>query len=653
MERIIDNKYEIIERIGAGGTSVVYKAVRLEDHALVAIKVLREELSENAQQVERFLRESKTLNNLSHPNIVNILDMGQMQNGKDYIVMEYIDGMTLKEYIQQNKYLNFDRIVELAEQMCEALGYAHDHGVIHRDIKPQNILLDKEGVARIADFGTARIVDQNTLTMAGRDVVGSVHYISPEQAKGGIIDSRSDLYSFGITLFEMATGMLPFTGDDAITVAMKHINQSPRRPYDVNPDIPKCLSDIILKCMSKDPLKRYQNAYELREDLLEAQKNPDGFFIYTPKTNGVSDAEGKGETMGKSNKNKRRKKKQSRRERWQFIKNLAILVLILVLLIGGLTALFVSLFSGSGQVHITNNDVTVENWVGKDYSQALEWVKRMKLRTPAEPTYIYSDDIPEGQVVSQSLAEGAVVKEHEQIFFEVCGGPQKVKMPLLKNLSEEDAVKAITDAGLVVGEIHYEKTEEHTSLKVFRQSIEQNEMVLLNTKVDIWIAKSSLQKKRVPNVIGLREDPAKEKILDNNFSFGGIEYVYSDTYAEGKIVRQEPGANVEFEYDAPVSVKIFISKGPAVHYYGVVEIDIPEITVPTDVKITYIDDNKKEIVVIDEQVVNSSTFAPDGKWRSSGDSESGRKRKYYLYINGVKKGTYDMVFTDADGNPAA
>ena len=187
MEQVINNKYKIIEKIGAGGTSVVYKAERLEDGKLVAIKVLRDELSDNAQQIERFLRESRTLHNLSHENIVNILDVGQMEDGKDYIAMEYVDGMTLKEYILKKRRLDFDETVEAAVQICDALEHAHENGIIHRDIKPQNILLDKSGRLMVADFGTARLLNQNTLTMGGRDVIGSVHYISPEQARGGII----------------------------------------------------------------------------------------------------------------------------------------------------------------------------------------------------------------------------------------------------------------------------------------------------------------------------------------------------------------------------------------------------------------------------------------------------------------------------------
>ncbi|MBS6475666.1 MAG: serine/threonine protein kinase, partial [Clostridiales bacterium] len=314
MENVIDNKYRLEQKIGSGGTSVVYRAVRLEDGKTVAVKLLKEEYCDNEEQVQRFLRESNALAHLSHENIVNILDVGQTEQGIYYIVMEYVDRLTLKEYIKARGRLSFDEIIDVVTQICEGLGHAHENGIIHRDIKPQNILLASDGTVKVADFGIARVLNQNTLTMAGKDVVGSVHYISPEQARGSHIDKRSDIYSLGVVMYEMATGQLPFEGEEAITVAMRHINQLPKRPIEINPEIPECLNNIILKCMAKDQAKRYQSISELHSDLLDAAENPDGFIVAGNSRGDSALRIGDEERSGNSGGNKRKSGKKNARD---------------------------------------------------------------------------------------------------------------------------------------------------------------------------------------------------------------------------------------------------------------------------------------------------------------------------------------------------
>ena len=648
MEQVINNKYKIIEKIGAGGTSVVYKAERLEDGKLVAIKVLRDELSDNAQQIERFLRESRTLHNLSHENIVNILDVGQMEDGKDYIAMEYVDGMTLKEYILKKRRLDFDETVEAAVHICDALEHAHENGIIHRDIKPQNILLDKSGRLMVADFGTARLLNQNTLTMGGRDVIGSVHYISPEQARGGIIDARSDIYSLGITIFEMATGTLPFTGDDAITVAMKHINQSPKRPKDINPDIPQCLNDIILKCMSKDPLKRYQTAAELKQDLLAAQRDPEGFTVRAARTTPVMPQTDGGEIMAQ--KKKSGAKKRSVQQQKQFTKKLVALIGGIVVVLAALVLMLVFLFGGNGSTTTSEGNVVIKDMRGKNFEEAVKWAQDAGLRPQHEPEYVYNTGVPEGQVITQSLEPGTNAAKYSAIRFTVSGGIEKVKVPELKNFSEEDARKELEQCGLVLGEVHYEDTESYTALKVFRQQPAAGERLERGATVEVWIAKSNLLKKRVPNVIGKTEEAAKASIEDQHFVFGGRYYEYSDKYAAGTVIRQEPSPGIEFEFDTDVQVVVYISKGPAAQYLGVVEIEVPPIEVPTDMKITFIDENGTEITVQEEHIEAGSSYAEGKTLKYEQNSFSASKITYCLYLNGEKKGEFVMIFYDKDGN---
>lgn len=277
VNEIIDGKYEIISKIGSGGTSIVYKAKRLADNREVAIKVIRDEL-ENIRELERHFRlEAEALNKMSHRNVRRILGVGQW-NDSLYMVTEYIDGKTLKEIVAEGP-VSIKSAVDYALQIAAGIEHAHRKNIIHRDIKPQNIIVSTDGTVKIVDFGIARMTSQTTRTMAGKDVVGSVHYLSPEQARGGHVDARSDIYSFGILLYEMFTGKVPFQGDEPVSIAMQHINQIAEPPQSVNPDITQGINDIIVKCIQKNPDDRYQTASELREDLLLYVANPNGFNV--------------------------------------------------------------------------------------------------------------------------------------------------------------------------------------------------------------------------------------------------------------------------------------------------------------------------------------------------------------------------------------
>ena len=284
---IIDGKYEILEKIGSGGTSVVYKARRLSDGFIVAVKVTKEEMDDPATQRKNFAKEAEALSKMSHRNVRRIMAVGQW-NGSLYMVTEYIDGRTLKDIILQDGPLDQRRALDYALQIAAGIEHAHLKHIIHRDIKSQNVIVANDGTVKLVDFGTARVLSQTTRTMGGKDVVGSVHYISPEQARGSHVDSRTDIYSFGVLLYEMFTGKLPFDGEEAVSIAMKHVNQMPLPPKSVKPDLPQGINDIIMKCLQKDPARRYQTASELREDLLLFAANPNGFSVILPKEDNYS-----------------------------------------------------------------------------------------------------------------------------------------------------------------------------------------------------------------------------------------------------------------------------------------------------------------------------------------------------------------------------
>jgi len=276
--RMLDNRYEILEKIGSGGMAVVYKARCHRLNRLVAVKILKEELAGDAEFRRRFRSESQAVAMLSHPNIVAVYDVSHSDD-IEYIVMELIEGITLKQYISRKGVLNWKEALHFSTQVCKALSHAHSRGIIHRDIKPHNIMICKDGSVKVADFGIARL--QSTQSTLTQEALGSVHYISPEQAKGGQVDARSDLYSLGVVMYEMLTGHLPFEGDSAVSVAIQHISAIPLMPRDINPDIPVGLEAITMRAMEPDLNLRYSSADEMLHDLEEFRKNPAIVFNYS------------------------------------------------------------------------------------------------------------------------------------------------------------------------------------------------------------------------------------------------------------------------------------------------------------------------------------------------------------------------------------
>ena len=271
--KMLDNRYEILEVIGTGGMAVVYKALDHRLNRLVAVKILKDEFSRNQEFRRRFHAESQAVAMLSHPNIVSVYDVSR-SGDVDYIVMELIEGITLKQYLEKKGCLNWRETLHFAMQIAKALEHAHSRGIVHRDIKPHNIMILKDGSIKVADFGIARIASaQSTLT---REALGSVHYISPEQAKGAWVDDRSDLYSLGVVMYEMLTGRLPFEGDSAVSVAIQHLSSVPLAPSDIREDVPKALELICMKAMCANINKRYSTATEMLEDLESFRKNPGG-----------------------------------------------------------------------------------------------------------------------------------------------------------------------------------------------------------------------------------------------------------------------------------------------------------------------------------------------------------------------------------------
>ena len=360
--KLVSGRYEIISLIGIGGMSNVYKAVDTKTGQTVAVKFMKPELFENEELVRRFKNESKAISLLNHPNIIKVLDVSITPTEK-YIVVEYIDGITLKEYIENRKILTVRETVRFTQTILDAIGYAHQNGIIHRDMKPQNVMLLRDGTIRIMDFGIARLSTANQHTVTDK-AIGSVHYISPEQVKGKESDARSDIYSIGIMMYEMLTGVLPFTGDSAVNVAMKQVNETAKLPSRIVDAVPEGLEQIVMKAMEKNPADRYQSADEMIADLKRFKENPAIVFPYGKEEEATQAIPVKtAKTAAQKGGNSKKKRKKT------FGILHALAAIALVVFIGSLVRIF-AMFKTSGNSLISRRDnVDLPNFVGMTVEQ--------------------------------------------------------------------------------------------------------------------------------------------------------------------------------------------------------------------------------------------------------------------------------------------
>ncbi len=539
---VFDNRYRIEKVIGIGGMAIVFKATDMLMRRTVAVKILKDEIAADEQSVKRFINESKAVAMLSHPNIVNIYDVSVRDSVK-YIVMEFVEGITLKNYMKHREVLNLREIVSYTTQILKALDHAHKKGIVHRDIKPQNIMLLKNGIIKVMDFGIAKLPNAETVTMTDK-AIGTVFYISPEQVGGRNVDARSDLYSLGAMMYEMATGRMPFTADSPVSVALKHVNDTPLPPRELNSHIPVGLEQIILRAMEKEPEERYQSAEEMLGHLMKLRENPRIIFK---------------DIKAQKNKQKPTEKKQHRTSKSMF--PIIMGVTLAFLLAAGVSAVYIfnRLILNSTMDEYVNIDV--ENFVGATYTDELaDWFKKSEYYTVPKITYSHSDTVEEGRIISQDPSPAEVRK--------ILPGKQKCEVKLDISLGVRTIILedyTVRDYRVVEAEIrrlglrvHVENVDSsiYDIGYVIKTEPEAGTEVEEDDLITIYVSRgASTEKTMVPNFVGLNEGQAMSKLVEYNLGLGNVTYVKSDSKA-GAILEQSLDAWYEVPIYSLVDLKI-------------------------------------------------------------------------------------------------
>ena len=582
---LIADRYEILEKVGTGGMADVYKS---KDHTLnryVAVKVLKQEFSENANFVSKFRVEAQAAAGLMHPNIVNVYDVGE-EKGIYYIVMELVDGITLKNYIAKRGRLGYKEAVTIALQVSMGLEVAHRNHIIHRDIKPQNIIISRDGKVKVTDFGIAKAATSDTITS---NVMGSVHYTSPEQARGGFSDEKSDVYSLGVTLYEMLTGEVPFDGETTVAIAIRHIQEPMPSPRKINPDIPYSVDQIVLKCCEKSPDRRYQNMQELAADLKMSISNPDGDFVkrYDPNDMGstrmLTEEEKEQIKQGVKNRQEsaaveadteddviRRPTKVVKKVKEEVdfdddeddveeqehsmdriaailaILAVAIIGVILVMIIGGRTGILPGSGKKDDKTAMTEEMVVMPNVVGIDASAARSALVKEGLIP--ELTYEESDKFTVGIVMRSSVEEGAQVPVGTTVVLTVCGNSGS-KIPSVVGLTKDEAVDLLTEAGFNVN-IAQASSEEVEEGYVISQDPEGGEQADGGSYVTITVSvgPDMTGKVEMPRLLGMTEQEARNTLNAFGLKAGNVRTIIDDDPDNrGLVISQdvEPGTTIE------------------------------------------------------------------------------------------------------------
>lgn len=684
---IISERYEIIEKVGSGGMADVYKAKCHRLNRYVAIKVLKSEFSADKKFVSKFRGEAQSAAGLSHPNIVSVYDVGE-DEGLYYIVMELIEGITLKSFIEQKGRLDVREAIGIGIQIAMGMEAAHNNHIIHRDIKPQNIIISREGKVKVTDFGIAKAASSNTITS---NAMGSVHYISPEQARGGYSDERSDIYSFGITMYEMLSGKVPFTGDNTVSVALLHIQGEAVPLSEIVRNVPLSVERIVQKCMMKKPERRYQSASELIADLKRSISNPNGNFVrIAPDV--VTDSPTKeitGEEVGHiksaaktvrpnyeqepvdtGNLFEEEQEEQEGRdvdpklEKMMIIGGVAAAVILAIVII----VLIVKLVSGGGaskgeeaevssspepiqteeiKEEETEEEVPVPDVLGMSFEDAREVLEEAGFEV--RYTEKESDEYEEGQIIAQKPDALENAKEGSVVKLIISLGTSQITIPSVSGMSKAEAAGKLEAAGFENIQHEYEFSDSVEENKVLRVVPSEGTKAAKQDAITIYVSKGKeIVYCEIPNLVTLTESQAAAKLEAEGLTKGQVVYEESDTVEKGCVIRQDYTAGSKVEKGTAVSITVSSGKKepeptptptatpePVSHYYGSANISY----VPFDseeesgtVRIVLVQDGVTKTVFEKECTIY------DFPMPISVESESGSDGTLQMYVDGSAVG---------------
>lgn len=597
--KVLKERYEIIRELGQGGMAIVYEAQDLLLDRKVALKMLRAEYVNDANFIKRFRHEAKAVARLSHPNVVNIYDIGQDGNYQ-YLVMEDVEGTNLKDLIKKKGRLEVEEALILAKQILAALAAAHKNNIIHCDIKPHNILLTRDMQVKVTDFGIARAISSATTMTITDTIVGSAHYFSPEQARGADIETRSDLYSLGIVLYEMLTGELPFRGDSPISVALKHIQELPKPPGLINPDIPESVEKLIMKAIAKDPEDRFATADEMKEaidEILVDLYNRDDYrtevFYDEFETRVINKAELK---EGSRRVPVAEREYLSRRERSSIPLWLKWSIFLFFFFVIALTASFV-LYRKYMDVPI----VEVPDILYKDLDDARKDAAQVGLHLELQNEGIYHPDIPKNHIISQYPLGGERVRQTRKIMVTISLGPEVLTVPDLRNMSLREARVVLENQKLSVGEIEEIYSDEFPMGSVISQYPPAGEEILRETEIDLLVSKGPEPNMvPLPNVIGLSLEEAIERLEAEGFKIGSITERMTTRFLPNQVAElaYEPGTTIPegSEVDIVISSGLINTENDVIHKAVTMNFTVPPGTWNQYIEIVIIDNNGRDII---------------------------------------------------------
>ena len=535
--RLNGNRYEILEKIGSGGMATVYKAKCHVLNRYVAVKILRDEFTTDSEFIKRFNTEAQAVASLTHPNIVSVYDVGNEGN-LYYIVMELIQGKTLKEIIVEDGCLPWKWSVNVAIQIASALEAAHKNNIIHRDIKPHNIIITEDGIAKVTDFGIAKAVSNSTITAFGT-TIGSVHYFSPEHARGGYTDAKSDLYSLGVVMYEMVTGRVPFDADTPVSVALKHMQEIPKEPNKIKPNLPISVNNIIMKALEKDTSLRYQSATEMIKDLSLALKTPEENFIKKSDTKIIDEPTQRVPIINSvtNSENRKEEVKEEEPKFWNKHKKLKIALIAIALVLLLAVAIITTFTSRKAK---RPKDVQILNVVSKTEEEARKELEaiNVSLEVAGEE---FSSDVPAGQIISQEpkFRENYTIKEQSTVKVVISKGQELTNVPKVTGKEKEEAITIIEEAKLKP-EIEETKSDTVEAGVVIKQEPESNGEVNAGSTVKLYVSIGTGKKQvTVPVFVGKTEEAARSLATSVGLTITDIKYETDNTKTNGAVLKQD------------------------------------------------------------------------------------------------------------------